>query len=157
MKPIEAGDIIKAMYNLLGETFENVSGYFLDGGTSLFETLATITAEEASVPVGGRCATLAAQVKHVSFYLDFVVESVQNPDLPPVDWEVIWRTVNKVDDAEWLSTQSELRQSYEQIKGLVSATPGWGEAEISGAIAVIAHTAYHLEEIRQALCTIKNS
>jgi hypothetical protein len=70
---------------------------------------------------------------------------------------VIWRTVNKVDDAEWLSIQSELRQSYEQVKSLVSATPGWGEVEISGAIAVIAHSAYHLGEIRQALCTIKNS
>lgn len=157
MNTIAPGDFIGAVFNLLEETFENESGYFLDPGTSLFETLATITAEEASIPVGGRCATLAAQVKHVSFYLIFVVESVQNPDLPPVDWEVIWRTVSKVDDAGWLSIQSELRESYKEIKDLVSTTPGWGEAEISGAIAVIAHTAYHLGEIRHALCTIRNS
>ena len=34
---------------LLNETFDNVQGYYLDKGTSLFETLATISAEEASI------------------------------------------------------------------------------------------------------------
>jgi hypothetical protein len=40
-----------AMLVALEETFENVHGIYLDGATSLFETLATISAEEASVPV----------------------------------------------------------------------------------------------------------
>jgi hypothetical protein len=60
----------EALLTVLEETFEKVQGIFLDRGTSLFETLETITAEEASVPVGGRCATLAAQVKHTAFYLE---------------------------------------------------------------------------------------
>ena len=30
-----------------------------------------------------------------------------------------------------------------------------GEDEIGGAMAILGHTAYHLGEIRQALCTIK--
>ena len=34
------------LYALLTETFESVQGIYLDGGTSLFETLADITAEE---------------------------------------------------------------------------------------------------------------
>lgn len=157
MNKIEPGDFKQAMFNLLDETFENVSGYFLDGGTSIFETLATITAEEASIPIGSRCATLAAQVRHVAFYLNFVVESVQNPDLPPVDWGEIWRLTSGVDDNQWSAIQSDLRESYLRIKNHVNATPGWGEPEISGAIAVIAHSAYHLGEIRQALCTIQNS
>ena len=50
-----------ALITLLDETFDNVHGIFLDKGTSLFETLATISSEEASIPVGGKCATLAAQ------------------------------------------------------------------------------------------------
>ena len=61
---IQVEHVTGALYTLLDETFDHVHGYFLDGGTSLFETLATISAEEASVPVGGKCATLAAQVKH---------------------------------------------------------------------------------------------
>jgi hypothetical protein len=66
---IQADHFTKALHALLDETFDNVHGFFLDKGTSMFETLATISAEEASIPVGGKCATLAAQVKHVAFYL----------------------------------------------------------------------------------------
>ena len=49
---IQTDHFTKAIYGLLDETFDNVQGYFLDKGTSMFETLATISAEEASVPVG---------------------------------------------------------------------------------------------------------
>ncbi len=37
---------------LLDETFENHHGIYLDKGTSLFETLDGIRADEASRPVG---------------------------------------------------------------------------------------------------------
>jgi hypothetical protein len=69
MDTIKREDFEKAVVTLLDETFDSVKGYYLDGGTSLFETLAGISAAEASIPVGGKCATLAAQVKHVAFYL----------------------------------------------------------------------------------------
>lgn len=69
------------MYALLDETFDNVHGFFLDKGTSMFETLAAISAEEASIPVGGKCPTLAAQVKHVAFYLDVLERSVESAQL----------------------------------------------------------------------------
>ena len=61
--------VVAQLLEALDETFEQVHGIYLDKGTSLFETLATITAEQASQPVGGRCATLAAQVAHVDLYL----------------------------------------------------------------------------------------
>jgi hypothetical protein len=45
---------------------------------------------------------------------------------------------------------------YNDILKLIEDMPEWSdEGEIGGAIAVIAHTAYHLGEIRQALCTLK--
>ena len=66
-----------AIFTLLDETFDNVQGIYLDKGTSLFETLATISAEEASIPVGSKCATLTAQVKHVAFYLDVLERYVR--------------------------------------------------------------------------------
>jgi hypothetical protein len=47
---------------LLEETFESVYGIYLDRGISLLETLAGITAEEASIPVGWKCAKIAAEV-----------------------------------------------------------------------------------------------
>jgi hypothetical protein len=49
-----------------------------------------------------------------------------------------------------------LRESYDRLKALINDTTEWpSEYEIGGAIAAIAHTAYHLGEIRQALCCIK--
>ena len=55
--------------SLLDETFHTVHGHYLDPRTSLFDTLATISAAEASQPVGDRCATLAAQVNHLRVYI----------------------------------------------------------------------------------------
>lgn len=149
--------ITKALMTLFDETFDNVHGYYLDKGTSLFETLATISAEEASIPVGGKCATLAAQVKHVAFYLEVTEKSVRNPDFPKANWGEIWRNVNNVTPKEWKMIQDELRLNYHKIKELIMADPAWkSDVEISGAIAVILHTAYHLGEIRQALCSIRS-
>jgi len=47
------------LFLFMEETFESKNhGIYLDNGTSLFETLDTVSAEEASVPVGGKCASL---------------------------------------------------------------------------------------------------
>jgi len=154
--PIQADHFTKALYALLDETFDNVQGAFLDKGTSMFETLATISAEEASVPVGGKCATLAAQVKHVAFYLDVVERAVRTGHNERVDWGEIWRTTKGVTPGEWEALKTGLRESYDRIKALIRDTPEWpSEEHIGGAIATIVHTAYHLGEIRQALCTLK--
>jgi hypothetical protein len=153
---ISSEHFTKSLYMLLDETFDNVQGFYLDKGTSMFETLATISAEEASIPVGGKCATLAAQVKHVAFYLDVLDENVRTQKFEPVDWDKIWREVTAVSPEEWQTIQSELRESYNRIKQLVNDTAEWdNERVIGGAIAMIVHTAYHLGEIRQALCVLK--
>ena len=146
-----------ALYTLLDETFDNVHGIYLDGGTSLFETLATISAEEASVPVGGKCASLAAQVKHAAFYLDVVERSVRTQQNERQDWGKIWRETSAVTSEEWEAIKAQLRASYGRIKRLVGDTTEWpSEQYIGDAIAVVVHTAYHLGEIRQALCAIKH-
>ncbi len=153
---IQAEHFTGAVFALLDEAFGNVHGFFLDKGTAMFETLATISAEEASVPVGGRCATLAAQVKHVAFYLDVLENAVRTQQFERQDWGKIWRETSAVTPEEWESLQSSLRESYDRIKALIHDTPAWSsEQQIGGIIAVIAHTAYHLGEIRQALCALK--
>ena len=57
------------LFEILEETFEHVHGIYLDRDTSLFETLETISAAEASRPVSATCASIAGQVDHVRFYL----------------------------------------------------------------------------------------
>ncbi len=143
------------LYSLLDETFKNVHGHYLDKHTSLFETLATISAEEASQPVGYRCATLAAQVNHVRVYIEVLERSMRGEEVGPTDWAASWR-VSGVDDAEWESLTQRLDAAYERVLGTMQGVTTWEEEDqIGGALAILAHTAYHLGEIRQALCTIK--
>jgi hypothetical protein len=157
MSAIQSEHFTAALYGLLDEAFDNVHGYFLDPGTSLFETLATVSAAEASIPVGGRCATLAAQVRHVAFYLDVMEHAVRTQTFERQDWGKIWREVSGVTPEEWEASKGALRESYDRTKALIADTAAWpDERTVGGAIAVVAHTAYHLGEIRQALCTLKN-
>lgn len=153
---IQAEHFTSALSMLLDETFDNVHGIFLDKGTSMFETLAEISAEEASVPVGGKCATLAAQVKHVAFYLDVLERSVRTGQFERQDWGKIWRETKAVTPDEWEAAKTGLRESYNRLNQLVHDTTEWpSDRHIGGAIGTVVHTAYHLGEIRQALCTLK--
>lgn len=157
MSTIRSYHLKSTLLTLLDETFDQVHGYFLDKNTSLFETLANISADEASTPVGGKCATLAAQVKHTAFYLDVARNSMLDPNYPGADWGEIWRTVSRVTPQQWNDIRSELRLSYNRLLDLINETTIWSsEDNIASSIAIIAHTAYHLGEIRQALCTIKS-
>lgn len=158
MNTIQSDHFTAALLTMLDETFDNVHGYYLDRNTSLFETLSGISAEDASIPVGGKCATLAAQAKHTAFYLDVVRESMLDPDYPGADWGEIWRTVSRVTPQEWDTIRTELRSSYDQIQILIKDPPVLpDEDQIASLIAIVVHSAYHLGEIRQALCTLKES
>ena len=141
--------------SLLDETFHTVHGHYLDKHTSLFETLATISAEEASQPVGDRCATLAAQVNHIRVYIEVLERYMRGDEVGQTDWAASWR-VSGVDDVEWESLKERLDVAYQSMRATMrSVTNGDREDAMSGTLAILVHTAYHLGEIRQALCTIK--
>jgi hypothetical protein len=141
-------DFRNNLLKFMGETFENPIGIFLDSNTSLFQTLETVSAEEASIPVGGKCASLAAQVAHVTFFIESFERFALQGDNSPRDWGFIWRE-------EWDEYKKKLRETYERMMKLFSENPMWNEDTIGGALSIVVHTAYHLGEIRQALCTLK--
>ncbi|WP_374686692.1 hypothetical protein [Promineifilum sp.] len=144
------------LYALLTEAFESVYGIFLDKGTSLFETLAGITAEEASRATSGRCATLAAQVNHVRFYLDVLEKYMLRTATERADWPSSWQ-VGAVTEEEWARLKWELRESYTRVRGVMEGFDSWDDDNrIGGAMAIVVHTAHHLGEIRQMLCGIRS-
>jgi hypothetical protein len=153
---IDQVQIIQDLFDVLDEAFVTHHGIFLDEGTSLFETLETITAEEASIPVGGKCATLAAQVAHVNFYLEVLEDYILKKDRGRVDWGDIWRRVNKVAPEEWETYRAQLKETYRRFISMLQSVEDWSdERPFGGALAIAVHTAYHLGEIRQAMCTVK--
>ena len=149
-------DFANNLFQLMEETFEaRHHGIYLDEGTSLFETLETVSAQEASIPVGGKCASLAAQVAHVTFYIESFERFAIHQDNSPRDWGLIWRTVEKVTPEEWGSLKDKLKDAYQRMGKLFHENKVWNEDTIGGSLSIVAHTAYHLGEIRQALCVLK--
>jgi hypothetical protein len=149
-------DFANNLFLLMEETFDSKHhGIYLDEGTSLFETLETVSAEEASIPVGGKCASLAAQVAHVTFYIESFERFALQGDNSPRDWGLIWRTVEKVNHEQWDEYKRKLKDAYLRMDKLFHENPTWNEDSIGGALSIVVHTAYHLGEIRQALCTLK--
>ena len=143
------------LFPLLEETFERVNGIYLDKGTSLFETLDTISAEEASHPVSAHCASIAGQVEHVRFYLQVLQDYMQQKEIGKIDWQASWYLKTVTPD-EWEALKQRLRATYQGVLALIKSFESWeGENDIAGALAIVVHTAYHLGEIRQALCVVR--
>lgn len=152
---IEKDHFTQALLMMFAEAFENVRGIFLDRGTSIFETLDTISAEEASQPISPSCGTIAAQVAHMTFYIDVTVRWMHGDRAQQVDWSATWNTVSAVTPQEWEASKQALRAGYEDLKGLAQTTPWQDTNEIAGAMGMLAHNAFHLGQIRHALCVIK--
>jgi len=145
---------------LLRETFEKVEGIYLDGGSSLLETLEKVDAAQASAAMpaisiapedvgagGGTGAgtTIAGQVEHIRFYLEATRAYVQGKE-EKFDWKRSWR-VTAVTPVEWLNLRRRLQEEYEAVGALLGDFRD--ERAVNGALAIGAHTAYHLGAIRQ--------
>ena len=154
-KQIDISEVATGFRFLLTETFESVHGAYLDPGTSLFETLAEISAAQASQPMGD-CATIAAHVAHITYYLKVLEDRMFGRDLSYVNWDQIWNEVSGVDQAEWEQMLADLRATYARVKSHLDSAGEWeGINALSSMLGIIVHSAYHLGEIRQMMCHVK--
>jgi hypothetical protein len=153
--PIKQEDFVNSLMTIFEETFDVHHGVYLDRDTSLFQTLDSVTAQQASIPVGGKCASLAAQVEHLIFYLDVLERYIVRNDTSPADWGEVWRRVEKVTPQEWEISKDKLKDAYARIMKMFHSIENWNEDAVGGAMGILVHTAYHLGEIRQALCVLR--
>ena len=152
--PIER--LKKPLLRCLDETFANVHGIYLDKGTTLFETIDSITADEASQAISPNSATIAAQIEHVRFYLDVLHDYIRTNQSQKINWREIWETVGKVTPQQWEETKNRLRNSHSQVMATINSFDEWdGKYDIAGALSILTHTAYHLGGIRMALGAIR--
>ena len=146
----------KALFRCLDETFSNVQGIYLDKGTTLFETLEGVSAEEASRALSSNSATIAAQVEHIRFYLDVLDEYLRTGEEKTNNWREIWETVREVTPEQWEDIKRRLKQSHERAMATLNSFEKWdGRYDITGGLSILVHTAYHLGGIRQALGAIR--
>jgi hypothetical protein len=152
--PVER--IKEPLLRCIDETFSKVHGVYLDKGTTFYETLGTITAEEASERISPNSATIAAQVDHVRFYLDVLDKYIRTNESTKNNWREIWETVGAVTPEEWEGIKNRLRASHAAVMATINSFEKWdGEYDIAGAISILTHTAYHLGGIRVTLGAIR--
>ena len=153
-KTISQEFFYQELLEILEETFDIHHGVYLDKGTSLFDTLDQINAEGASIPIGTKCATIAAQVEHVIFYQEILGRHIAGDEVGEADWEEIWNRVSRVTALEWNELRERLKNTYDCLNDGLESIEDWELNDaIGGSMAILVHTAYHLGEIRQALCT----
>ena len=134
------------------------AGYWLFPDAPASSTATTpffLPYEELAQRAAELSASLAAQVAHVTFFIESFERFALQGDNSPRDWGEIWRTVEKVTPAEWDEYKRKLNDAYLRMSKLFHENPAWNEDTMGGALSIVVHTAYHLGEIRQALCTLK--
>ncbi len=119
-------------------------------------TIESLGAEEASRPASeGEPITIASHVEHLRFALSLANRAArgENP-YKDANWARSW-DLRAVSEAEWKALVAALRKEYEDFR---SALEGWAWEDadsLTGAFGLIAHGAWHLGAIRQALGLIK--
>ncbi|MCP4684040.1 MAG: DinB family protein [bacterium] len=152
---MRVGTFTKELYDLLGETFEKVEGIYLDRNTSFFETLESLSAEQASTRAAEKGQTIAAHVEHVRFYLRVLQGCIEKKDPKKVDWKESWKLQNVTED-EWKELKRGLHETYQSVLASMKSLETWeGEDDIGASLGILAHTAYHLGSIRQILVSIR--
>lgn len=152
---IDRDTFTKLLHTLLEETFDNVEGIYLDGSTSLFETLDSISAEAASRPITPDGTTIASQAGHVGFYLLVMEDYMQGKWAEKIDWQGSWKPKTVTSD-EWLALRNDLRETHTRLINLIRGFDDWNdERRLGGALGVLTHTAYHLGAIRQIIRVVK--
>lgn len=153
MKTINQEDFTKSLFALFKETFESTNTAFgtmyLDQNTGFFATLETIDADLASRGAAEGQATIAAHCEHTRFYLEFLNNYLKE-DFKMADWKDSW-SVKTVTDAEWTALCGQLHKTYQMVSDTFEEIETWNDFKISGAMGILAHTAYHLSAIRQLM------
>lgn len=153
MKTINQEDFTKSLFALLRETFEGTNTAFgtmyLEQGKGFFPTIEDVSAETASRSVVEGSTTIAAHCEHTRFYLEFLTDYL-NENFKMVDWKDSWN-VKTVNETEWNALRGQMQKTYQKVNDMVTEVETWNDFKISGALGILAHTAYHLSAIRQIL------
>lgn len=110
-----------ALLFVFDEAFDNVHGAFLDPNESLFPTLASISAANASRPVGRGCSSVAAQVNHLIFYFDVAFQYMCGVNPGRQDWASSWAKA-EVTEEEWNDLKEQLRDCQHRFVELINGT-----------------------------------
>jgi len=142
--------VMAQLLAVLREAFEGPKeswSYFTDSGpeAGFFGKVERLGAANASQQVGG--ASIAAHAHHVAFALEASSAWIKG-DRSHRNWAESW-SVQAVDDAGWARLLERLRAGYGDLRRAIEEHALSSEEAAGGAIAALAHAAYHLGAIQQ--------
>jgi hypothetical protein len=154
-------DIFRAaLSKLLIELFDGPPGreaFMLNpGDPGLLRQLDSIDAATASSrPMPGQ-TTIASHTDHVHYGFSLMNRWIAGDEnaFATSDWEASWKR-DKVNEAEWNSLRERLKSEVKNWQAALAARTNWDDMTASGAIASLAHSAYHVGAIRQILAATK--
>jgi hypothetical protein len=142
-----------SVLELLAEAFEgprdpNITWFVSNQpGSGVFGTLDGMTPQEASRAPGAGRRSAAAHASHLAFSLHHAAAQLRG-EHPVVNWAQSW-AVSSVDERGWSGLRTSLRAEYEALRGQLAAESALNPEALTAALAVVAHSAYHLGALRQ--------
>lgn len=146
----------------LGDSLALLASELLDGPTGecyilnmgdqgLLRSLDRLSASSASTRPASGGASIAAHVDHVLYGLRLMNRWVAGDENPwkDADWTASWQRTTVTDD-EWRTLREQFRHEARLCRDALSrASTDLPTQALTGAIAILAHLAYHLGAIRQ--------
>lgn len=122
------------------------------GDPGLLGQLESIDAEAASTRSMPGETTVAAHVDHILYGLELLNRWADGEENPwaTADWSASWKR-KTVTEAQWRDLIGRLRAAVARWERALAARSDWNDVTAPGALASVAHTAYHLGAIRQIL------
>lgn len=158
MAEVSSAVMLQQVLAVLREAYEGPAqdwSYFTDTkpNAGMFGTLAGISAAVASTPVAA--TSVAAHVYHINFAMEAAAAWIRRA-WTPRNWAESWR-VTAVSEDEWNDLRREMRSRYDTLMKVVGSHARATEEGIGGAVAAVAHAAYHLGAIRQKLAVLRTA
>lgn len=147
-------DHYESLLVLMREAFEgkpvDADGtWFVEGQEALLETFRAVTAEQASSDFGRGISSIATHLEHTRYYLA-QSNSWARGENPVADWPGSWR-LQTVSAEEWTGLQHSLLADYQEYLSHLTRKPELDQDSATGAVANLAHAAFHLGAIRQLI------
>lgn len=118
-------------------------------GSGALGTLRALDAARAQSASGGG-TTAASHAVHLRYALDLAARALRGEDpFADADWPSSWK-IGALDDAAWRTLVDDLERTCVDVREALMARTAWDDRFlVTGAIALVAHSAYHLGAIRQ--------
>ncbi len=151
-------DTNNRLFPLFTEVFQGTAPgadgtWFVQGNEAFYATIDDLTAMEASTRPMGSASSIAAHVIHTTYYMELAIAAAKGEQREG-DWPSSWDK-QTVSDTEWEAVKGKLRSTVAVFQEGLGCIDLDGEY-LQGAVANIAHAAYHLGAIRQLYLAVKN-